>query len=534
MSVESNAGVFRVRQALMSVSDKTGIVEFAKGLAELGVKLISTGGTAKLLRGANLQVIEVSEVTGFPEMLDGRVKTLHPVIHGALLARRGDPAHLRQLEQHAIIPIDLVVINLYPFAATIAQEKIGLADAIEQIDIGGPALIRSAAKNFEGVAILTDPRQYPSVLEEMRALSGGLSLATRLRLAQEAFRHTTHYDGVIASYLSSISPTPSGLQVSWPQPFPPHLVLHLDRPQELRYGENPHQRAALYRDANGEGASLAHAKQLQGKELSYNNLLDLDTALHLAREFTEPAACIIKHTNPCGVATAKTLVEACRRARDTDPTSAYGGILGFNRRVDEATAQEVASTFFEAIIAPGYTEVAREILESRKNLQVMEISAEQWHLPLDPWDMRRISGGLLLQERDRVDLDETTLKVVTRREPTGEEWQALAFAWKVVKYVKSNAIVFATATATVGIGAGQMSRVDACRLAAMKAQFPTKGTVVASDAFFPFRDGIDAAAEAGATAIIQPGGSIRDAEVIPAADEHGMAMVFTGIRHFRH
>jgi phosphoribosylaminoimidazolecarboxamide formyltransferase/IMP cyclohydrolase len=534
MSVDRDAGVIRVRQALVSVSDKDGIIEFAKGLAEFGVKLISTGGTAKLLRGANLKVVEASEATGFPEMLDGRVKTLHPVIHGAILARRSDPGHLRQLEKHQITPIDLVVVNLYPFAATIAQEGIGLADAIEQIDIGGPALIRSAAKNFEGVAILTDPRQYPAVLEEMRTLSGGLCLATRLRLAQEAFRHTARYDGVVASYLSSVSPTPSGFQAAWPQPFPPYLTLHFARLQELRYGENPHQRAALYRDVDAEGASLAHAQQLQGKELSYNNLLDLDAALHLAREFTEPAACVIKHTNPCGVATANTLVEAYRRARDTDPPSAYGGILGFNRRVDEATAREIASTFVEAIIAPGYTEVAREVFRSRKTLRAMEISAERWHLPSDPWDMRRISGGLLLQERDRADLDETAPKVVTKREPTGEEWQALAFAWKVVKHVKSNAVVFATTTATVGIGAGQMSRVDACRIAAMKAQFPLKGTVVASDAFFPFRDGIDAAAEAGATAIIQPGGSIRDAEVIQAADDHGMAMVFTGVRHFRH
>lgn len=531
---ESDAGVIQVRQALVSVSDKAGIVEFAKGLAELGVTLISTGGTAKLLREAGLKVAEVSEATGFPEMLDGRVKTLHPAIHGAILAKRSDPEHLRQLEQHRITPIDLVAINLYPFAATIAQERIGLADAIEQIDIGGPALIRSAAKNFEGVAILTDPRQYPSILEEMRSRAGGLSLTTRLRLAQEAFRHTTRYDGTIAGYLGSISAAPSGLQAVWPQPFPPYLVLPFVRLQELRYGENPHQRAALYRDVEGEGPYLAHAKQLQGKELSYNNLLDLDAALHLAREFPEPAACVIKHTNPCGVATAPTVVDAYRRARDTDPASAYGGILGFNRRVDEAAAQEIASTFVEAIIAPGYTEAAGEVLRSRKNLRVMEIPAGEWRLPSDPWDMRRISGGLLLQERDRTDRDETTLKVVTKREPTAEEWQALAFAWKVVKHVKSNAIVFTTATATVGIGAGQMSRVDACRIAVMKARFPTRGTVVASDAFFPFRDGIDAAAEAGATAIIQPGGSVRDAEVVQAADDHGMAMVFTGIRHFRH
>ncbi|MFQ5802409.1 MAG: bifunctional phosphoribosylaminoimidazolecarboxamide formyltransferase/IMP cyclohydrolase [Candidatus Methylomirabilales bacterium] len=526
-------GLLHIRRALLTVSDKVGLVEFAKGLVESAAHLISTGRTSEHLRAAGINVTEVAELTGFPEMLDGRIKTLHPAIHGALLARRSDPEHERQLQQRHISPIDLVATNLYPFEATIAKERMDLSQVLEQIDIGGPALIRSAAKNFEGVAILTNPGQYPEILQEIQQ-HGGISLTTRLRLAQEAFRLTTRYEGAIANYLSTVTSTEATLKANWPQRLPPLLAWGFEKLQPLRYGENPHQQAALYRGLKVEGPCLANARQLQGKALSYDNLLDLDATLHLILEFAVPTACIIKHNNPCGVAIGEPLVDAYRRARDTDPVAAYGGILGFNRIVDEATAREVTSTFVEAVIAPGYAEATKDVLRPRKNLRVMELPAHHWHLPPDPWDMRGISGGLLLQERNRNDLDETTLKVVTKREPTSAEWQALLFAWKVVKHVKSNAIVFATATATVGIGAGQMSRVDSCRLAIMKAQSPTTGTVVASDAFFPFRDGIDAVAEAGATAIIQPGGSVRDAEAIQAADEHGMAMVFTGIRHFRH
>lgn len=526
-------GRIRIRRALLSVSDKTGIVEFAKGLTELNVELISTGKTAEYLRGAGVTVTEVADVTGVPEMLEGRVKTLHPAIHGAILASRADPEHQRQLEQQHISPIDLVAINLYPFEATIAEDVSDLARVIEQIDIGGPTLIRSAAKNFEWVAILTDPQQYSQVLDELKQ-SGGVSLTTRLRLAQAAFQLTSRYEGAIGSFLSTVSCTDTALTAEWPQSFPPFLAWAFTKVQSLRYGENPHQQAALYRELQVRGPCMANAQQLQGKALSYTNLLDLDSALHLVLEFAVPAACIIKHNTPCGVGIGEPLVEAYRQAHSTDPVSAYGGVVGLNRIVDEATAKELASTFVEAVIAPDYTEGAKEILRTRENLRVMQIPAAEWQAPPDPWDLRRVSGGLLLQERDRADLDKTALSVVTKRKPTPAEWEALTFAWKVAKHVRSNAVVFTTANATVGIGAGQMSRVDACRVAIMKAQSSLKGTVVASDAFFPFRDGVDVVAEAGATAIIQPGGSMRDAEAIQAADEHDMAMVFAGMRHFRH
>ncbi|MCZ6550295.1 MAG: bifunctional phosphoribosylaminoimidazolecarboxamide formyltransferase/IMP cyclohydrolase [Candidatus Methylomirabilales bacterium] len=526
-------GLIHVQRALLSVSDKAGIAEFAKGLVEFGVALISTGKTAEHLRTAEIKVTDVAEVTGYPEMLEGRVKTLHPAIHAAILASRRDPEHQSQLEQRRISPIDLVAVNLYPFEATIEEETLDLSRAIEQIDIGGPALIRSAAKNLECVVILTHPGQYPEILREIRQ-HGGISLKTRLRLAQEAFQLTTRYEGAIATFLSAVSATEASLMTQWPQPFPPFLAWGLEKVQPLRYGENPHQQGALYRWSRTKGPCLANAEQLQGKALSYSNLLDLDAALHLVLEFSGPAACLIKHSNPCGVAIGEPLVDVYQRARSTDLVSAYGGVVGLNRIVDEATAKEIASTFVEAVIAPEYTEAAKEVLRLRTNLRIMRIQAEEWQLPPDPWDMRRISGGLLLQERDRTDLDKTALAVVTKREPTPAEWEALGFAWKVAKHVKSNAVVFTTATTTVGIGAGQMSRVDSCRLAVMKAQSSLKDTVVASDAFFPFRDGIDAVAEAGATAVIQPGGSVRDPEIIQAAEEHGMAMVFTGIRHFRH
>lgn len=526
-------GRIPIQRALLSVSDKAGVVDLAKGLAESGVTLISTGKTAAYLRGAGIHVTEVAEVTGVPEMLEGRVKTLHPAIHGAILSDRADPEHRRQLERHHISPIDLVAVNLYPFEATIEEDASDLARAIEQIDIGGPTLIRSAAKNFEWVAILTDPRQYREVLQELKE-SGSISLATRLRLAQAAFQLTTRYEGAIASYLSTVSSTGDSLMASWPQPFPPFLPRVFEKVQLLRYGENPHQQAALYREGMAEGPYMANARQLQGKALSYTNLLDLDSALHLVLEFAAAAACIIKHNTPCGVGAGEPVVEAYRRAHSTDPLSAYGGVVGLNRMVDEATAKELAATFIEAVIAPDYSDGARKILRTRENLRVMQIPPDDWQVRADPWELRRISGGLLCQERDRADLDKTACRVMTTRQPTAAEWEALAFAWKVAKHVKSNAIVFTTATATVGIGAGQMSRVDACRVAVMKAQTSLKGTVVASDGFFPFRDGIDAVADAGATAIIQPGGSVRDAETIQAADEHDMAMVFTGMRHFRH
>ena len=526
-------GLIRIQRALLSVSDKTGLTEIAKGLVESGVELISTGKTAQHLRIAGITATEVEEVTGFPEMLEGRVKTLHPAIHAAILARRSDPEHQSELEQRHISPIDLVAVNLYPFEATVAEEILDLTRAIEQIDIGGPALIRSAAKNFESVAIVTHPGQYPEVLHEIRQ-HGGISLKTRLRLAQEAFQLTTRYEGAIASFLSTVSSTQASLTTEWPHSFPPFVAFGLERLQVLRYGENPHQRGALYRGVKPQGPNLASAEQLQGKALSYNNLLDLDAALQLIVEFPAAAACIIKHNNPCGVAIGEPLADAYQRARNTDHVSAYGGVVGFNRIVDEATANEIASTFVEAVIAPDYSAAAQEILRSRANLRLMRIPSEEWVLASDPWDIRRISGGLLLQDRDQVDLDKRAFTVVTKRQPTPTEWEALTFAWKVVKHVKSNAVVFTTVTTTVGIGAGQMSRVDSCRLAIMKAESSLKDTVVASDAFFPFRDGIDAVAQAGATAVIHPGGSVRDAEVIQAADEHGMAMVFTGTRHFRH
>lgn len=526
-------GLIRIQRALLSVSDKEGLTEFAKGLLDAGAQLISTGKTAEHLRAGGVTVTEVAEVTGFPEMLEGRVKTLHPTIHAAILASRADPQHQFQLEQRHIAPIDLVAVNLYPFEATIAAETLDLSQAIEQIDIGGPTLIRSAAKNFEGVAIVTHPEQYPKILQEIRQ-HGGISLQTRLHLAQEAFQLTTRYEGAIASFLSTVSATESSLTTEWPQSFPPFVALSLARLQALRYGENPHQRGALYRTAKTQGPCLANAEQLQGKALSYNNLLDLDAALQLVTEFTVPAACIIKHNNPCGAAIGEPQVDAYQRARGTDPVSAYGGVVGFNRIVDEATAKELMSTFVEAVIAPDYSRAAQEVLRSRTNLRLMRIPGEEWHPARDPWDMRRISGGLLLQDGDRGDLDKAALTVVTKRQPNPAEWEALGFAWKVAKHVKSNAVVFTTATTTVGIGAGQMSRVDSCRLAIMKAEAPLKDTVVASDAFFPFRDGIDTVAQAGATAVIQPGGSVRDEEVIQAANEHGMTMVFTGMRHFRH
>ena len=528
----------QIRRALLSVSDKTGLVELAQALASRNVELISTGGTAEVLRTAGLPVIDVAAVTGFPEMLDGRIKTLHPKIHGGLLAIRGDAEHERQLAAHDIRPIDLVVVNLYPFAATVARAGVSLPEAVEQIDIGGPAMLRSAAKNFEAVAVVVDPADYGPLLAELSALDGTLSRPTRFALARKAFGHTARYDSLIASFLERVDPETSlpGRPVAFvPATFPAAFDLRLEKVQELRYGENPHQRAALYRDPRNPHG-LASARQLHGKELSHNNLLDLHAAWELVQEFTEPVLAIIKHTNPCGVATADTLLEAFRRARATDPVSAFGGILATNRPLDGPTAEAIAATFVEAVIAPGYAVEALEILRGKKNTRVLELAPASTAGPAVDGvvEIRRVSGGFLLQEPDRLDLHPAELRMVSRRPPSPEEDRALRFAWRVAKHVKSNAIVLATEHATVGIGAGQMSRVDAARLAQQKAQGPTRGTVLASDAFFPFRDGVDVAADAGVTAIIQPGGSLRDAEVIAAADEHGLAMLFTGIRHFRH
>lgn len=523
-------GPVKVRRALLSVSEKTGLIELATALHDLTIEILSTGGTASVLRAAGIPVVEVADITGVPEMLDGRVKTLHPKIHAGILAKRSDPEHQRQLREHGITPIDLVVINLYPFEATVSRIDASLEEAIEQIDIGGPSLIRAAAKNFEGVAVLVDPADYTGVLAELRQAEGHLSPARRLHLARKAFAHVARYDTLIAAYLER------QIGERREDVLPDLIDLRLLKAQRLRYGENPHQQAALYRDAEAIEPSVASAKQLQGKELSFNNLLDLDAALALAREFEGPAAVIVKHTNPCGVGIGSRLMEAYHHARAADPTSAYGGVLGVNRPVDVETARELSATFVEGIIAPGYHEAAMAILKEKGALRLLLI--EPWPGPTRPdraaRELRPIVGGMLVQESDSIDLNPDNLLVVTRRPPTEAEMRALRFAWKVAKHVKSNAIVLANECATVGIGAGQMSRVDACRLAVMKALSPTRGTVLASDAFFPFRDGVDAAAAAGVTAIIQPGGSIRDTEVIRAADEAGIAMVFTGIRHFRH
>ncbi|GBC78442.1 Bifunctional purine biosynthesis protein PurH [bacterium HR08] len=525
----------KIRRALLSVSDKRGLLEFAQRLHLQGVELISTGGTASLLRAAHLPVRDVSEVTGFPEILSGRVKTLHPKIHGGLLAVRQSPEHQREVEAYGLPLIDLVVVNLYPFVQTVARSEATLTDVIENIDIGGPTLIRAAAKNFRDVAVIVDPSDYEPLLEELQT-HGGISLATRLRLAQKAFAHVAEYDAAIADFFANrLRLADEEVRVEPEPEMPMRLTLRLQQQEPLRYGENPHQKAALYRIPRDE-PGVAAARQLQGKELSFNNYLDLDAAWALVTEFSEPACVIIKHTNPCGVATGETPATAYRKALATDPVSAFGGIVGFNRPVDEETAQALAELFLEAIIAPGYEREALTVLSRKKNLRVMLMERapadgdEKW----SGYDLKRIHGGILLQTRDRIAWDSTALRIVTRREPTNEELAALRFAWIVCKHVKSNAIVLAQPGQLIGVGAGQMSRVDAVKLAAMKASLPIEGSVLASDAFFPFRDGVDEAARHGVRAIIQPGGSIRDAEVIAAADEHGLAMVFTGVRHFKH
>ena len=519
-----------IRRALLSVTDKTGLVEFAQALAGFGVELISTGGTAKALRAAGLSVKDISELTGFPEMLDGRVKTLHPRVHGGLLYVRGNAEHEAAVAAHGIEPIDMVVVNLYAFGKTAAQPGVAFGHLIENIDIGGPSMVRSAAKNFEDVAIVTCVADYPDLIQEMKNANGALlTRATRWRLAKQAFATTAAYDAAIAGTLERIADPPAPQAPAEIDQFALPQTLRLNYPlaQPLRYGENPHQRAALYTDQSGLG--IAGATQLQGKELSFNNLVDLDACWELVQEFDETAVIIVKHTNPCGAATGASVLEAYQKALACDPVSAFGGVIGINREVDGAAAEEIAKLFVEAIAAPGFTAAARERFAAKKNLRLVEVR------PALPQPVvKNVSGGLLLQDADTGRVTESELKVVTWRPPTADELRSLLFAWRVCKHVKSNAIVYARDGQTIGIGAGQMSRVDAAKFGAMKAVLPLKGCVAASDAFFPFPDGLEAAAAAGATAIIQPGGSVNDDKVIAAADKLGVAMVFTGIRHFRH
>jgi phosphoribosylaminoimidazolecarboxamide formyltransferase/IMP cyclohydrolase len=522
-----------VERALVSVYDKTGLADFARQLAALGIEIVSTGGTARLLRESGITVRDVSDLTGWPEMLGGRVKTLHPKVHGGILFRRGDAGDRQQTAEHKLAPIDLVVVNLYPFEATAAKPDLTPAELIENIDIGGPTMVRSAAKNFESVAVVTDPADYAAVAAEIAA-HGEVSLATRLDLARKAFALTARYDGIIATELERLSAANASIEISEHPVLPTRLHFAFTRRQELRYGENPHQRAALYTPAGSIATGLSAARQLQGKELSYNNLVDLEAALTLAGEFLRPAAVIVKHNNPCGTAEQDTLVEAYAKALACDPISAFGGVMAFNRPLDAATAEEVAKLFVECIAAPGYEPAALEKFAAKKNLRLLQLPAAGSTRPEAEWELKRISGGVLVQEQDRHELAEGDLKVVTKRAPTREEMDAMLFGWKVCKHVKSNAIVFARAGQTVGVGAGQMSRVDSVKIAVMKAQLPLAGSVVASDAFFPFPDGVEEAAKAGATAVIQPGGSVRDPEVIAAADRLGLAMVFCGVRHFRH
>ena len=532
----------QIRRALLSVTDKTGLVDFARVLASFGVELISTGGTARALREAGLNVKDISDLTGFPEMLDGRVKTLHPRVHGGLLYIRGNAEHEAAVAAHDILPIDMVVVNLYAFEKTAAQPGVAFGHLIENIDIGGPSMVRSAAKNFEDVAIVTRVSDYPTLTHEMQsANSASLTRETRWRLARQAFATTAAYDAAIANTLDQIAGGPGdrssspGLEAPAPQSpaapdanaFPTTLRINLPMVQSLRYGENPHQRAALYTD--GSGLGIAGASQLQGKELSFNNLVDLDACWELVQEFDEPAAIIVKHTNPCGAATGATILEAYQKALACDPVSAFGGVIGINREVDGQAAEEIAKLFVEAIAAPAFTPDAKDRFATKKNLRLVEVRTA----PPRPV-IKHVSGGLLLQDADTIRVNEDELKVVTWRPPTADELRSLIFAWRVCKHVKSNAIVYARDGQTVGMGAGQMSRVDAARFGAQKAVLPLKGTVAASDAFFPFPDGLEAVAAAGATAVIQPGGSVKDQDVIAAADRLGIAMVFTGIRHFRH
>jgi phosphoribosylaminoimidazolecarboxamide formyltransferase/IMP cyclohydrolase len=522
----------RIQRAIFSVTDKTGLVDFARQLSALGIELISTGGTAKLLRDSGIAVKEISELTGFPEMLDGRVKTLHPKVHGGILHRRENPAHTAAVAEHGIQPIDMVVVNLYAFEKTAAKPGVVFEELIENIDIGGPSMIRSAAKNFHDVAVVTSPADYQAIAEELSRSGGALSLETKWRLAQKAFATTAAYDSAIASTLERVSDVNNFQLPLADETFPQTLRLSFQKTLDLRYGENPHQKASVYSD--GSGVGVANARQIQGKELSFNNIVDLQAAWDLAQEFSEPefdepVCAIIKHTNPCGTATGKTLADAYKRALECDPVSAFGGVIGVNRPIDAETAEEMHKLFLEVIAAPAFDEAAKVRFATKKNLRLVEVAAAP-----QKWVLKNVSGGILVQDADSRRLQDGDLKVVTQRSPTPEETRALLFAWKVCKHVKSNAIVYVRDGQTVGVGAGQMSRVDSAKIGAMKAQLPLKGTVAASDAFFPFPDGVEEIAKAGATAIIQPGGSQRDPEVIAAADRLGLAMLFTGVRHFRH
>jgi len=517
-----------IKQALISVSDKSGVLEFARGLTDLGVKILSTGGTAKLFTDNGIPCTEVADYTGFPEMLDGRVKTLQPKVHAGILARRDLPEHVATLEKHGIPTIDLVVVNLYPFAATIAKPNCSLEDAIENIDIGGPTMVRAAAKNHGHVAIVTDPEDYSSVLAEMQTNAGAVSDATRFELMKKAFSHTAAYDSAISNYLTTIASDGTKSE------FPAQINFNFAKVQDMRYGENPHQNAAFYRELTTVAGSIANYTQVQGKELSYNNIGDADATWELVKTFEQCACVIVKHANPCGVAIADTALSAYKLAFATDPTSAFGGIIAFNRTVDAAAAEAVAQQFVEVVIAPEYSEAALQVFAAKPNVRVLIVPLSDAH---NVYDVKRVGGGLLVQTPDILNVQLAQLKVVTRVQPDAAQLQNLLFAWRVAKYVKSNAIVFCNNGQTLGVGAGQMSRVDSTKIAAIKAQnagLSLAGSVVASDAFFPFRDGLDVLAAAGAKAVIQPGGSMRDAEVIAAADEHGIAMVYTGYRHFRH
>jgi phosphoribosylaminoimidazolecarboxamide formyltransferase / IMP cyclohydrolase len=507
-----------IRRVLISVTDKTGIIDFARGLTELGAEIISTGGTARMIRESGVPVQDVSAVTAFPEMLDGRVKTLHPAVAAGILAIRGRADHMQAIAEQGIAPIDMVVVNLYRFEEVAAKPGARLEELIENIDIGGPTMIRAAAKNYQDVAVVVSPADYPAILDELRQSSDGLSIETKWTLAKKAFRATADYDSAISARLAQVG--------SEAHPLPAELFLRAPKLMDLRYGENPHQSAALY---GRQGAGVAGGKQLHGKELSYNNLVDLDAAWQLACEFSGPAVAIIKHTNPCGCAEQETLVEAWRKALECDPVSAYGGVVAINRTLDEETAHEISKLFVEAIAAPAYSEGALSLLSAKKNLRLMCVSPS-----LDRMVVKSISGGYLAQTVDDARLDRAACVVKTSRAPSEEEWRALEFGWKVTKHVKSNAIVYARPGQTVAVGAGQMSRVDSVKIGAMKAVLPLAGSVVASDAFFPFPDGVEEAVRNGATAFIQPGGSVRDADVIAVADRLGVAMIFTGIRHFRH
>ena len=517
----------KVRRAIVSVHDKTGVVDLGRRLVTLGVEILSTGGTAALLRAEGVPVRDVADVTGFPEMMDGRVKTLHPKIHGGILARRDVPAHLEALDRHGIPPIDLVVVALYPFESTIARPGVTRQEAVEQIDIGGPTMIRAAAKNHDAVAVVTDPSQYAEVLDELEKTGGVLSRETCARLAAAAFRRTSRYDAAITAYLSESS-----------EEYPAEVRLDAARALTLKYGENPHQTAAFYHLSGSSAIGLAAMKPLHGPELGYNNLLDFSAALALLLEFEDPAAVVIKHTNPCGAALGDTVGEAMAKAKASDPVSIYGGIVGVNRQLDMAVVEALAGIFVEILFAPSYApDALEELRRTKKKCRVFEVPCDRAALPGRLVEYRSVLGGMLTQSTDLADLDEHALKVVSRRTPTADELRALRFAWRVGKHAKSNAIVLTTADQIIGVGAGQMNRVDSARLAVMRARaqgLETRGTVCASDAFFPFRDGLDVVAEAGATAVMHPGGSVRDDEVIAAADERGMAMVLTGMRHFRH